>query len=712
MHRLLIVLTSFAFLLPSLRAQKVSYDEFAQAITQALRLDDTKGLDRAVKENSIHTVGHFRALVVGAVNDSSAAQRTEAERTALKASWLRVFDGRTLELVERWVHSLDGSSMRSIDRSKQALGQAYTEFFRLRDDKVRERKLWDGLAETLRTIGSNLEAKGDQVNAADAYGLLSQVYDSIVDKGLDDRRQVLVALGQFESLRRSCDWVKDDHFLRNHNFLEAEKERLKLDEAAAEKRAGEGYGGEVRGADAYLVPDADNLEKIVDLEFEMVTKAKDDIAANAGPVPPKWLAVSVLNSGPEKMLWFKARDLFIVRPGNNKFGITLDGSEPDLRKNPFLEIEANSKLKKPSMFWLDEDKTRPYAMWFFVGGASEPFQGLSHNLEPYEQGGVKKATVYYKSAASWVANVDGTKVVLYDDNGSGGLFEVDPFEFGLKDRNLGAGPDDEVSVPALDAMQIDRGGVGPFSSWAKIGDQWYHLRGQDGGTKLGLRATNPEYFKTGMLELDWSGAKNIRPKVLVVQGSGDFQGARFEIADGKPVEVPASEYTVVYGRIELKQGGKLVTAEIFPGEAPAVTVVGGETAKLALGAPFHIDFAKELNGGKLSIDSTRFRVRGVAGELYARLNGCAVTPSVMVSRSEDGKGAREMGQFVAIPDADVLNKLSTKFQNTLNNNVGYYPIPKGEDDTTVLEIAVPDGSFVGLLDKKNKFFGKIDARFQ
>jgi hypothetical protein len=44
--------------------------------------------------------------------------------------------------------------------------------------------------------------------------------------------------------------------------------------------------------------------------------------------------------------------------------------------------------------------------------------------------------------------------------------------------------------------------------------------------------------------------------------------------------------------------------------------------------------------------------------------------------------------------------------------VGFYPIPKGSRGETVLEVQVPDGFFVGLAEKKNKLFGKLDAIYR
>ncbi|MGE0141720.1 MAG: hypothetical protein AB7I19_02240 [Planctomycetota bacterium] len=700
-----------ASVLPRAVAQAVTYDAFATSLQTAIRLDDQKGLDRLIKANSTHTIGHFRALVQGMVADPAAEPRTRAEREAIKASWTRVFQGRTLEILENWLQLLDSKAASGIERARLALNQVYGELARLQSG-VKERKPWESLADSTRKIAEQFQGVGDDVQAADAWGVVARIYTAIPDRTIGDREEAIVALVNFEERRRAVDFVKDDFFYGNVEFRKAEEERLVEEKKQADKRSKDGYDVSVKGADAYLMPDADKLEQIVDLRFEVATKPHEDMSPVGGSIPPKWLAVSILNSGPEKMAWFRATELFLVRPASNKFGITLDGAEVDLKKNPFLEIEAGNKLKKPSLFWLDKDRQFPYAMWFYVGGASEPYQGLGQNLEPYEQGGIQRATLYYKSAASWVADVAGTPVTLFDENGSGTLFEGDPMEFGLKDRGIGAGPDEEVAIPAFDAMQIGKGPMMPFGQWVKIGEAWYHLRGHDGGRKLGVRPANPEYLKTGTIALKWTGPKSIKPTVLIVQGKGDFATARFQIADGKPMEVPAGDYSVAYGRIEQKGGGKVTSADIFPGAFQPVTVAEGGAAVLELGAPFTIDFDKKVADGKLTLDSVKFRVFGKSKELYGRLNGCVVTPTVLVGRTADGKGAKDSGEFVPIPDTEILNQLATKFGSTLASHVGFFPIPKGARDTTVLEVPVAGEVFVGLADRKNKFFGKIDPIFK
>ncbi|MGA1525303.1 MAG: hypothetical protein ACO4CZ_15155, partial [Planctomycetota bacterium] len=114
----------------------------------------------------------------------------------------------------------------------------------------------------------------------------------------------------------------------------------------------------------------------------------------------------------------------------------------------------------------------------------------------------------------------------------------------------------------------------------------------------------------------------------------------------------------------------------------------------------------------VAVDALTMRVRGSAGEIYTHINGSAPAPAVFVAKGEDGKGAREVGEFQAIRDPETLNQVSVKYSSTLSSHVGFYPIPKGSRGETVLEVQVPDGFFVGLAEKKNKLLGKLDAIYR
>ncbi|MDA0931821.1 MAG: hypothetical protein O3C51_00060 [Planctomycetota bacterium] len=687
-------------------AQKVTSDEFSRTVDETIRLGDEKRTDKALRENPIHAVGHFRALVLAAKKDP--AVDNAAEREALRASWERVFEGRTLELLGRWLETADSSILRSYDQGQSALAKAYGELNRLTAAKEPDRKSYETLRDSLMKIAELFEGIGDPLDAADAWGVIARVYSIIPDRSLADQREGIYAIERFMDLREQWQWTKDVYFQQNQNWMKAEKERLKEAQAEADKRKAEGYDGPMKGVDSFLMPDAEATEVVSDLAFHVLKEPKLDLCPQGGPIPMAWPAVTVIQSGPASFQWFKGADIYLVRPGATDFGVTLVGNETDLSKNPFTEVDSGNKLKKPGMFALDAEGNRRYAMWFFTGGSQEPYMGVNQNLEPTRD----SAVVYYKSASVWTAEVDGQEIQFFDDNTNGLLFEEDPFAYGLKDRNLGAGPDEEIPVPAFDSVQIGKATMQPFSEWMQIGDGWYHVRGKEDGAKVGFRRANPEYLQTGTLKLDWKGSKATQPAVLIVQGRGDFRGARFNLAGGKPLTVPAGEYELMFGRIESGKGAKLMTANIFPGMSEKVLVEPGKEASIVLGDDIRLDFTKKGADGTVTIDAVTIRVRGGAGEIYTHINGAAPAPVVFVARGEDGKGAREVGEFQSIRDPETLNQVSIKHSSTLSSHVGFYPIPKGSRGETALEVQVPDGYFVGLAEKKNKLFGKLEAIYR
>ncbi|MBK8976837.1 MAG: hypothetical protein IPM29_13040 [Planctomycetes bacterium] len=706
MRALLTLLGLLAIALPA-TAQKVSYDEFARAVDEQVRLNDTKRLVRTVRDNPVHTVGHFQGLVLSDLNSRRDDNLTQ--RNALKAAWEEAFRGRTLDQLDRWLQLVasDSSRLRSYDSAKQALSRAYQEFNRMKSEAVTDRGPWDALRRSTEEIARAFESVGHKIDAAEACGLLARICTDVPGRTLDDRKAAIVALQRFLDHRKDWDYTEDVYYQQNLSYMKAEEERMKAEDAEAAKREAEGYRGDIKGADAFLLPNANDLEVVAPLTFEALKKGKEfDYCIRGNSAPLEWWGVRALANTPTALAWFKGADIHLLWSGSTGFGITRDPAITSLDAPGVDEVQASNRIKDPSVFHLDNDATRHYAMWFFVGGDQEPFQGINQNLAPSENG----VTVFYRSAASWVADVNGTKVTFFDDNANGLLFEEDPFGVGLTDHNVGTGPDDEVKVPTFDGMQIGRGPRQPLGAWVKLGDSWYHMRSHENGASVGFRPCNPEYFKTGTIQMHWKGPRNLEPMFLLVRGEGDFEMAVFDLADGKAHEVPAGNYRIQFGRIESGKGPRLMSANIFPGSAEVIEVKPGEAAEFSLGGPFRLDFAKQTEGAQVALQPLTIRIRGLSGEIYSHVNGAAPEAEVVVARSDNGRGARVVGELQAIDSAELLFGIANKFTK-LGGQVGYYPVPHGTKpgDDIVLRIDVPEGQFIGLQEKKNKLFGKLDA---
>src|SRR5690606_6057161 len=342
-----------------------SYDEYVQQLQQHLEFGDERRLDRLVKANSAFTVKHFRGLVVGALRDPSKTDRSQ--RDALQASWQRCFESDTLERLDRWLQQLSTSAMNADEKAVNALYQAYAEFRRLKDNAVSDRAPWEGLRDSLMNIAKAFESTGNALDAAETWGLIAQVYASMPDRSTTDRREGIFAINRFKEHREAWAFTNDPFFAQNVNWMEAEKERLEAEEKDAAKREAEGYGGDVKGVDAYLMPDADANEIAVPLEFETIDLGKVDMHPKGGPVPLMWYAVRVEGETPAKLPFFKARDLFLVRTGATRYGIALEGGPEVVQEEKYVPIEVKNRVKEPSVFWLDAERQKPYAMWFWVG---------------------------------------------------------------------------------------------------------------------------------------------------------------------------------------------------------------------------------------------------------------------------------------------------------------------------------------------------------
>ncbi|HLU39566.1 MAG TPA: hypothetical protein VK081_09280, partial [Planctomycetota bacterium] len=355
----------------------------------------------------------------------------------------------------------------------------------------------------------------------------------------------------------------------------------------------------------------------------------------------------------------------------------------------------------------DADKTRPYAMWLFVGSDKEPYMGLEQNLAPDE----KRSLLFYKSAASWHATINGEEVILYDSNADGRLMTSDPYQFGLQVPNVEPGK--MTTVPAYDCMQVGRkGAVQPFSEYAKIGDKWFHLRPAKDGAAISARAVVPEFLPTGTLQMKWTGPRSTHVHCLVVRGEGNLSVAAFNLASGKPVEVPAGSYVIDFGRVSEGKGSTMVTADILRGESEPIRVEAGATTVVTIGAPFTFAFEKTPQGTDVEIDAHKIRVLGAAREHYLRLNGCVPEIDVLFAKDEKGRGQKVVGSFGPVPDHDVATRLNAEFRD-----IGYYnpmfPIVKGaKERLTVLRFTPAGEGFVALRTAKSKVFGKIESAWK
>jgi hypothetical protein len=683
-----------------LLAQNEKYNQFVSQLAKALEYDDGKTLDKALREASAEAVRHFDAITW--TWRAAQDERNRKSMDFMKASWARVFPGSdTLDRLERYITSIDTSMQKTLVQADSSLHKVWGLYNEAQKEKTRE--AFVGARQGATDLARSFEQLGHNLQAAECWSLAQQISNNIPEKSLEDRREALFAAQQFIAQRQSWKFTEDTLYKQFVVWLKAEESIVREAEAQVQKRADAGYNPDVKGAEALVMPNA--VETVVDLQFAPMDKLHPSTFARAGATPALWLATQVQKTGPTQMGWFKACDLYMVREGSSKYGVTLDGGEADLSKNRWQPVETSAKFRA-STFYIDADHKRQYTMWFYTAGEDETLFGMNHNLAPQPE----FATVYYRSAASWSATINDTGVVFFDDNCNGKLFEDDPYAYGLVDRALG-NPDNEERVAAYDSMQIGSEPAVPWSSFAKIGDKWFHLRGK-GDLAIGARPLNPEFFKAGQIQLEWQGNRKLKPEVLIVRGLEEpFVTAAFDISSGKAVDVPVGSYEIAFGRIASGKGAQALEAHVFKGKMEPIKVAAGAATGVKMGAPFVIDFERGGGDEEVVIDAMRLRVLGAGGELYARINGDSPAPEVLYSKTDNGRGAKPIGTFVRMTQ-DVLEKVVPRFPK-MGIEVGFFPVVKGsQEGETKLTAKLPGKGFVGLRQKKHKLFGKLDPLFK
>ena len=692
---------SFALLvLAAPLAAQTANAAFVKEFDRSFEYKDTKAIDRAVRKSPDATIRHYQNLLV---DIWTGKKELVAKTDLLEESFKRCFEGcLTLEKVKRWVQSQD---QRSYETYQKYLNNQYSAWLYFQEETKKhssERKPFEQSRDAFMEVAKQLEQIGHKLDAAATWGMVANSLDKIPDEVVEDSRDMAFALEQFLALRDSWAWTYDTNYQINKNQLKALRGGIAKAEADTKKREAEGYGSNVRGVDGLVMPGVEEVS--YDLEFKMLSSWDDelDYCQQAGPLPQYWWKVAFgkdVKSQP--VTWFRRPDidLHVVRESVTKFGVTTVPSDP----NRTQSVDVSGKAE-PTMFYLDVDKTIPYAMFFWSGSDQELIGEAQVNLAP----STNHTGVHYCSAASWQVTVDGEKITYYDDNSSGLPMDADPADGEFPMYTLGV---EKGEAPLLDSMRI--GGAKskrvPFSEFVKVGENWHYIQRTD-KQHAGSRPLNPDYFKTGKVKLAWKGSKGSVPAQLVIQGHGDYKTACFDIAGGKEVEVPAGQYSVIWGRIVKGKGSRIQMASIFQGKSEPFAVEPGETLELKMGAPFVIEFERSGSGKDLTIDATRITLRDSSGCTISEMHGCSLVPEVMAAKTESGKGAKRIAKFTKYTDAEMLNKTATKLPN-LGLKAACFPLPqKSRDGSMTLKASLPStSSKVGLSVKKHPLFGKLKS---
>lgn len=694
-----LLLSALLFLATALRAQEMTRDDFQKTWKQGVELEDEKVMDRAVKRGSRHVIQFYEGLAFQARNGDDVEAELQCEQLA--ASWKRCFGNvTTLEKVGRWTEGATPELYNKLQQLRTTSGKLWNDY----TSSVATgtiKKDYQSCMEDYQKLARAAESIGHYHEAGVLWSLASVIGSKMPEKSIEDREAVVFAIEQQLLNRDNWGYTFDTHYARNKGFVEAELAAIEADRGKADKRKDEGYDANAKGVESLVMPNV--APKAFPLKFTPLKSwSKDlDYGPRGGPVPPFWWLDSLEGNGSSKQMgWFTSQPMYLLRRGTNKFAVHYKPTD----EKAASEVSASSRAK-PSTFYLDAEKKRPYAMFFWLGTDQEATGVTKLNYAP--QG--KFVNLYYRSASSWKAQVDKEAIVYYDDDASGAPGNSEPFKGELRSHLVGDAEGQGVVVPLLDSMKVGKQARAPFSSFVKLASGW-HYQEIASGVDVAIRPLNPEYVKVGSVKLAWKGSKGARPDQLVIQGKGDYSGAIFDIASGKSVEVPAGEYRVIWGRIVNGKGARVQTAQLYPSDdSESFLVKAGETFTLSMGEPFVLDFDRE--GDKdASIDALSICVKEASGCRILGVHGTSLECDVLASKTGKAKGAKSVGAFQPFTNDQLIVKATEQYRN-LGFLVACAPMPKGyREGPMVLKVSLPqDGMKLGLSVKKgkHKLFGKL-----
>lgn len=704
MRRDLLAVLFFAFslLLPTaLRAQYITKEQFRADFNKGLELGDNKMMDTVMKKDRAapHAALYFEELYVQKL---SGRDEVMPKVDALRASWGRCFEkSPTLDKLQRWLDGMQTSTYESLQKGRNSAAKLWQWNSSLASPTRGERLK---VMQDFITLANNAQQLGHSLEAAEMWVQAVVVGNQITgnDKTIEDRREVLRCTEEFLTARKAWDFTFDTLYLQSNEFAKYERIRVAEAEKAGEKRQAEGYDPNAKGVDAYVVAGA--KDDVHPLAYEALTtwESELDYGPKNGPVPMFWWNIAVAKEGElRKFDWFRQRDIHLGRIGATKFAVSLDSA--DLKKA--VEVEVANK-PKPTTFWLDQDKKVPYTMFFWAGGEREKVGEAEQNLTFTDT----YANIYFRSGASWKTTVGADALVFYDDNCNGNPCDSDPYEPPFKVATLGDHAGDGTIVPLLDSMKIGKGPRMPYTEFVKLSTGWFHLRRDK--QSVALRPLNPEYFKTGKVKFVWTGPKPAAPAQLVLQGAGDFKTAFYDVASGKEVEVPAGNYSVVFGRILVGKGARAQMATIYRGTSKEFAVEAGKTFELKMGAPFTMQFERK-GDETATIDALKILLHEASGCVLTDLQGMGLAPEVLAAKAEDGKGAKVVGKFLHLNDGE-LARIASEKHNKLGVLIACFPMPEGyRTGALELKVKMPGAGWkLGLSIKKHPVFGAIGSAFQ
>ena len=707
--------TIFASFVGRLDAQ-ASHDAFYKAYKSAREVNDAQAMQRVLKKYPDETIWYFERLVDTATHSNDLKAPEEVE--ALKAEFQTAWGSKVLEHLDAFRRGLDKATVDRIHKIKNEEDVGFANFEQIK--KSDNEAEWRRAIEDMHKVALAIDETGAKLRASRTWEVLSFIIENYKKKTADDRTLQVQAIERFVQNHQDWDWTKTPKYAQNAAWLRGLKAQLEEEEKNKNKPkpeggapSGDGAAGEPAGLTKFK---EGSKWETAELDYKVQKRSEEGISHYASSCPLNWLGFYMEGVEPVQMQFFKDGNLYLQREGAAKFVNPLKATA-----DPKARVAKLAGPKKAVDLYYDRtDKDGEvyetnYAFFLWTGGNQEQFNGVTVNVSPQWSGDRKTASVYVKSAAYFTAKIAGVDVTLFDEN-CNGVFGDKPGALAYNTYMFGGGFDEPQRHEIFDSMRIGSGKLIPFSPLVKLGSDWYLLKVIRNNEELRYRPLAD--VQTGTIQVDWDGSKQAKPRHLLVREvSGAWPDAIFDVmSDPKGVVVPAGKYEVFYGRVINGVVPRNMDSIVLKGDSKTIEVQPGAIAKMELGAPFAIDGVFERDATKVAADTSKMWVRDRFGLRYTSFQGEVLEPQFVVTTDESGKGAKVLGEWRRVVDAD-LNALTKKFDKMSGMTLSSFAVDKksGNDPSFRIRVENPIKSgtvFLGAWQKKHKLFGSLDAVFK
>ncbi|GEM_PF-3024798 len=694
------------FLLPQGLSGQNNYNLFVKQWNAAIQTRDKKKQARLLKTYSAEAIDHFRVLCdrYNISGSNAAADAMEG----MKAVWEQVYGSKTLQLIENMRSDLDSDGLRLLrkldGRRRQAWGLLEVA------KKTKKPEDFKKARDEMKAVADALEELGEKLKAAECVlGFVSVLYET-PKKNKADVQAMVEALDRYERLHKEWDWTQGKAFKRNKVWAKSIRAQVKrggIPGNEAPKKKGQGIKLDPNGKDKKLGKYLKGSKWVKeDLYISKMKSLEEGISFAASAWPLAWTGIFLEGTAPKDMDSFKDGPVTLQRLGASKYVAIVDKENPKSKKVP---LKIGAKPRSMYVPYMKGEEETEYAFWFYVGSSQVQVGGISLNLSP-QWGRRKTALIFYRSASILSCKIAGQELKLYDENFNGKVGE-DPGSVMFGDFRLGGGLEKVQGHPSVDSMRI--GGkkhLLPFSRYVKLGDSWYRLRVLRNNEVLNYRPLDPATVPTGRIVYKWKGPSKAKPRHVIVREMGFFKGAAFDLVAGgkKGIEVPVGEYEIFYGRIYNGKAPRANYAVLLKGKSPMIKVEAGKTATVQMGAPFHLEFEKKQEGGKIIMDSSTFWIRGSFGVKYTGLMPEVLEPDLVSAKDQKGRGLRKLGTWRRL-EGNELEDLRKLYPKVPILYLAYVPINKESKNgiTPLITVPLKKAPFIGLRQNKHKMFGKL-----